>query len=374
VVRERERLRQTGEDDERLEAMSKSFVDAALDTCAACNLCSTVCPVGIETGTMVMGERAARRKDVAGTIASVTASSLGMVETMMGAALGAQDFARNTIGDNAVDFLGNAARKICFDKLPRPSPSLGRAPGGPKDRKRVPDAPRGEIVYFPSCASRLFSGGDTHLDLLSVPDAMVALLKRAGYDPVVPKHLAGKCCGQPFLSKGFPDKSKQVGDRLNTEMRELGSNLHPYVTDASTCASHMRSDGIAVHDSAEFLLDKVLPYLDVTTPLPVVAVHHNCSAQRMKEQPATEALASACARRISVLTSITCCGYAGDKGLFKPDLNDHALRFVKNDIPADCTIGVSTVSTCATGLSDHAGIPFVGIASLLEYVTRPKAV
>jgi D-lactate dehydrogenase len=126
-----------------------------------------------------------------------------------------------------------------------------------------------------------------------------------------------------------------------------------------------------VLDSAEFLVTHILPRLTITQALPVVAVHHNCSAQRLKEQPATEAIARACATEIAVLTSVTCCGYAGDKGLFIPELNEHATRFARQDIPAGCTLGVSTVSTCASGLSEQAGIPFVGLASLLEYVSRP---
>ena len=72
-----------------------------------------------------------------------------------------------------------------------------------------------------------------------------------------------------------------------------------------------------------------------------------------------------------MLSSVTCCGYAGDKGLFFPELNAHATRFAKGDIPAGCTLGVSTVSTCASGLSEHAAIPFVGLASLLEWASRP---
>jgi D-lactate dehydrogenase len=93
----------------------------------------------------------------------------------------------------------------------------------------------------------------------------------------------------------------------------------------------------------------------------------------MKEQAAIMAVAAACADTIAPLETVSCCGYAGDKGLFAPELNKWATRFVKNDIPADCTVGVSTVATCATGLSEHAGIPFVSLASLLEYVTRPDA-
>jgi D-lactate dehydrogenase len=117
----------------------------------------------------------------------------------------------------------------------------------------------------------------------------------------------------------------------------------------------------------------VLPRLKVIRKLPSVAVHHNCSAQRMREQAAIIAVAAACAEQVAPLETVSCCGYAGDKGLFAPELNRWATRLVKNDIPAGCTVGVSTVSTCATGLSEHAGIPFVSLASLLEYVTRPDA-
>ena len=107
--------------------------------------------------------------------------------------------------------------------------------------------------------------------------------------------------------------------------------------------------------------------------MPVIAVHHNCSAQRLKEQGAIEALAAAMAQKVVVLDAITCCGYAGDKGLYVPELNAHATRFGKAQIPPDCGIGISTVSTCATGLSERMGIPFVSIASLLEQVSQPVA-
>jgi D-lactate dehydrogenase len=235
-------------------------------------------------------------------------------------------------------------------------------------------APLGKVVYFPSCATRMFGASKTGYDLLATTDAMLALLRRASYEPVVPEHLNGRCCGQPFLSKGFPEDAERVGGKLQTQLSALSSqSACSIVTDASTCAKHMNEHhgDTPVADSAEFLLAKVLPHLTITQPLPVLAIHHNCSAQRLKEQASIEALASAIAQRTAVLSSITCCGYAGDKGLFFPELNAHATRFAKNDIPPDCTIGVSTVSTCASGLSERTGIPFVSFASLLEYVSRP---
>src|SRR5690606_10332664 len=45
VTRERARLRQTGEDPERLAAMEQDFEYAGLQTCAAGNVCALRCPV-----------------------------------------------------------------------------------------------------------------------------------------------------------------------------------------------------------------------------------------------------------------------------------------------------------------------------------------
>jgi D-lactate dehydrogenase len=237
----------------------------------------------------------------------------------------------------------------------------------------VAQSGRQSVVYFPSCATRMFGAPKSEHDLLSVPDAVLALLRRAGFEVIMPEHLNGQCCGQPFQSKGFPEQAAAVGGELKRELSALSdAGRLSVVTDASTCAKHLREfpGDAPVLDSSQFLLSQVLPRLTITQKLPVVAVHHNCSAQRLAEQPMTEAIARACADEIAVLSSVTCCGYAGDKGLFFPELNAHATRFAKADIPAACTLGVSTVSTCASGLSEHAGVPFVGLASLLEWATR----
>jgi D-lactate dehydrogenase len=234
-------------------------------------------------------------------------------------------------------------------------------------------APDKRVVYFPSCATRMFGAATRENGLLPTPDAMLALLRRAGFDPVVPDELEGACCGQPFESKGFPEEAARVGDRLNAQLTKLSdAGAVPVITDASTCAKHMKAHpGEApVMDSAEFLLLEVLPKLSIQSPVPVLAVHHNCSAQRLGEQEAINALAAAMSAKVIVLSSFTCCGFAGDKGLFVPELNEWATRFARGEVPADCRIGISTVSTCATGLSERVGIPFVSIASLLESVSR----
>jgi D-lactate dehydrogenase len=388
VSRERARLQATGEDPVQLAALDEGFQYAGLDTCAACNLCSLRCPVGIETGTMIMGERARQRDERARGIAQWAADHRGEVETVMRLGVGANALSRTIIGNGATDAIAAALRSVSGERIPRVSAALRPGPGAPRQPAPVnrhvdprtdgvpvavaQQAPAEKIVYFPACPTRMFGAPKTEFGLLPTPDAVIALLQRAGYDVIVPEHADGQCCGQPWQSKGFPEESKRVGAALDDELSKLsGGGRHRIVTDASTCAKHMRGAGGEVADSAEFLAEHVLPRLAITRKLPVVAVHHNCSAQRLKEQSSTEAVAKACADRVAVLESITCCGYAGDKGLFTPELNEWATRFAKSDIPADCRIGVSTVSTCASGLSERAGIPFVSLASLLELASRP---
>jgi len=387
VTRERERLRRSGEDPVRLKRLDDDFQYAGLDTCAACNLCSLRCPVGIETGTMIIGQRTERRGEFARGVAGFAAKHTGSIESGMRAGVGLANAAKSVVSAPVIEAVTETARRLTGKRVPRIYKALKPGPGAPtiadrQDAKTIgfplPTSLSGRqrIVYFPSCATRMFGAPKTEYDLLPVPDAMLALLTRAGFDVVMPEHLNGQCCGQPFQSKGFPQQAASVGGALKTELDALsGSDNATVVTDASTCAKHLREfpGSAPVLDSAEFLVSHILPRLKITQALPVVAVHHNCSAQRLREQPATEAIARACANEIAVLASVTCCGYAGDKGLFIPELNEHATRFVRQDIPAGCTIGVSTVSTCASGLSEQAGIPFVGLASLLEYVSRPVA-
>jgi D-lactate dehydrogenase len=390
VTRERARLRQTGEDPERLAALEQEFEYAGLATCAAGNVCALRCPVGIETGTMVIGERARRRTDADRRKARWVADHTMAVETGMKLGVGLQALGRTIIGDRATDALAGVARKVTGERVPRVSRTLRRGPGAPgpiaaPNLRNDPAAampvstatmPDNRVVYFPSCATRMFGAPTKENDLLPTTEAMIALLRRAGFDPVVPDHLDGACCGQPFLSKGFPEEATRVGDRLQARLTELSdAGAVPVVTDASTCAKHMREHPgeAAVMDSAEFLAAEVLPRLGIMKKVPVLAVHHNCSAQRLKEQAATEALAHAIADRVIVLNSFQCCGYAGDKGLFVPELNEWATRFAKGEVPADCRIGISTVSTCASGLSERVGIPFVSVVSLLEQVSRPAA-
>ena len=151
---------------------------------------------------------------------------------------------------------------------PRVSRAFGRdrarprraAPGAnPKaDGVPVADRPaRPTVVYFPACPTRLFGAPKTQLDLLPTPEAMITLLRRVGYEVIVPAHLDGQCCGQPWQSKGFPGgvRARRRPPGRPTAKPVTGRRA-PVLTDAvdlrqAPAAATLVATQVA--DSAEFL-------------------------------------------------------------------------------------------------------------------------
>jgi|TARA_B100001093_G_scaffold504592_1_gene560644 D-lactate dehydrogenase len=49
--------------------------------------------------------------------------------------------------------------------------------------------------------------------------------------------------------------------------------------------------------------------------------------------------------------TVTCCGTAGDRGIFHPELPEKALSNSLYQIQVNCSIGISNSRTCEFGLS-----------------------
>ena len=80
----------------------------------------------------------------------------------------------------------------------------------------------------------------------------------------------------------------------------------------------------------------------------------------------------ACAETAVLPDEVGCCGWAGDKGFTTPELNEHALRGLKNALPDGCTSGYSHSRTCEIGLSLHADMPYRSIVYLVDGCTTAR--
>ncbi len=126
-----------------------------------------------------------------------------------------------------------------------------------------------------------------------------------------------------------------------------------------------------MYDPVRFIRTHLLDKLEFVPQDKPIAVHVTCSTQHLGEAQALIDIARRCANEVVIPEGIHCCGFAGDKGFTTPELNEHALRSLKNAVQI-CEEGISTSRTCEIGLSRHGEIDYHGLVYLVDRVTRRK--
>lgn len=324
------------------QAIANDFQHLGIDSCAATGLCATACPVGINTGAWVQELRAEQ------------AQHQGTANWLARHQQGVETIAR---------FALKAGRPL--SKLQHKRPAL--PPAAQPFAARNVQAPTSEkVIYFTTCPNRVF-GSEAQEPL---PTVVQRLCAKVGIQLQVVEP-QGHCCGQPYLSKGYPtqaqDKQQALRDYL-WQVTEQGR--FPVVFDASPCALQVRDlEGLHCYELAEFLQQQVASKLQLT-PLSVpLMLHVTCSSRHLDQGQSLRALAAQCSTQVIEPEQIQCCGFAGDKGFTQPQLNASALEPLAAQVPQGCSHAVSNSRTCEIGLSHHAGqheLHYHHIAYLLD--------
>jgi len=378
IIREISRLRATGSpDDARLaERIERDFRYPGVDTCAGDGLCSTACPMNINTAEIVhvLREQGLPVGSSGYRIGAWSARHLGGVSRALRFTLGAADLARRAIGAGGVNSVGRAMHRIGLPlwtaSLPQPyNPARTASAPGQQSQRRV--------VYLPSCINRVMGAtpepdADTPEPLV---DVMTRLCRKAGYEVIFPDNMSGLCCGMIWESKGMPRQAEDKIRELEAALMKAsdGGNI-PVLCDQSPCLHRMREHirGMRLYEPAEFIETFLAPHLRFEPDDVPVAVHVTCSTRRMGLADTIISLARRCSTDVTVPALVGCCGFAGDKGFTLPELNAWALRNLRRAIDGGgARYGYSNSRTCEIGLTDHSGIPYKSIAYLVDAHTKP---
>ena len=268
----------------------------------------------------------------------------------------------------------------------------------------------------------------------SVPDRLLSLCAKAGYQVVYPEGVSALCCGMMFNSRGFASTAAGKSDELEAALLRASQNgKYPIVVDTSPCLKQMKESfsspllkvlcpaappallskprlhvlakgggggmvhGVnayakdcsrangeiapivslfsapkmgALYEPVAFIDKFLADRLEFSRVKDSVAIHVPCSSKKLGLEPAFARLAAKCADKVHA-SGVPCCGMAGDRGMRYPELTGGALQHLA--LPAGCTDGYSTSRTCEMSLSNHSGVHFRGLVHLVDQATKPKA-
>ncbi len=370
--------------DRTVDSLLADYDYAGLDTCAADGLCSTACPVGIDTGHMVKRLRDENNDDGSHRIARWIVDHAGTAESALRFGVRSAHALERTFGAGFVRGSVSVARRATGWQLPDWVPSQPRAPRG-LDFMTDRPATAPEAIVFPTCVSRIMGrprGRDA-----SQAEVLLELCERAGVSAWAPASLGGACCGLAMASKGHAEASMQLLEDLVERLHDLSDGGRiPVVLDASSCTHAALENGekldgtvrqkwedLDLRDVTRFARETIVPRLEITPIDGTTFVHPNCAARHFGADVDLVACVEAASRDVVVPENLACCGTAGDRGLIFPELSASALRKEKADLEAaDAGRFVSSNLTCETGLGAQTGRSFESFLYLLEEASRSR--
>jgi len=345
-----------------------------VETCAATGLCAQRCPVGINTGDLVrkLRGREANKTGTANWLAEHFATAVQGTRFMLHVANGAHLI----MGTRNLAKLSATMTRASKGRVPQWTPATPQ----PLQRLNLPKAPptdeRPRVVYLAACVSRAMGPAARDQEQEPLLDKTRSLLEKAGYQVIFPEQLNNLCCGQPFASKGYAEQGERKHqEMLDALLKASRGGLDPIYCDTSPCTLRLvqglTDQRLDLYDPVRFIRTHLLDKLDFVPQDKPIAVHVTCSTQHLGEAQALIDIARHCAKEVVVPEGIHCCGFAGDKGFTTPELNEHALRSLKNAVQI-CDEGISTSRTCEIGLSRHGEIDYHGLVYLVDRTSRPK--
>ena len=400
---------------ERAATLRKQYKYYGDQTCATDGLCSTSCPMKINTGelTHLIRQLNMNQSKAGYRIGEFAANHMAGIKSGLRVVLDVAHLGHVTLGPTLMTHVCRTMNKMGLPLWTTAMPKKHRQPkksdltqfiiersglkveggglkeegGGLKENTpstltpppstlTPPPSTFNQVVYFPSCINQTMGqsrqGGKKH-DLV---DEVIQLMAKAGYEVIFPEGMERMCCGQIWESKGMLD----IADRKSAELelalwKASGEGRYPVLCAQSPCLHRMKKvmTRMQLYEPAEFIMKFLVPRLDFHPIDRHIALHLTCSTREMGVAGDLIALARMCSRNVFLPEGVGCCGFAGDRGFTYPELNRYGLRKLRPQIEANhIEVGYSNSRTCEIGLESNTGIPYMSIVYLVNECTTPK--
>ena len=387
VQREIRELETTGADPERAARLRKQYKYYGDQTCATDGLCSTSCPMKINTGelTHLIRQMDMNNNKMGYKVGEFAANHMAGIKSGLRVVLDVAHLGHITLGPTLMTKICRGMNKMGMPLWTTAMPKKHRQP---KEsdltqfiiEKSIPHHEEEhlplKVVYFPSCINQTMGQSKRDGKIHDLVDEVIQLMAKAGYEVIFPEGMEKMCCGQIWESKGMLD----IADRKSAELEEAlwkasEQGKYPVLCAQSPCLHRMKKvmKKMKLYEPAEFIMEYLVPRLDFHPIDRHIALHLTCSTRQMGVDKDMIALAKLCSNNVFLPEGVGCCGFAGDRGFTFPELNKYGLRKLRPQIEKNhIEVGYSNSRTCEIGLETNTGIPYMSIVYLVNECTTKK--
>ena len=390
VQREIRDLEATGRDPERAATLRKQYKYYGDQTCATDGLCSTSCPMKINTGelTHIIRQLDMNKSKMGYQVGEFAANHMAGIKSGLRVVLDVAHMAHVTLGPMLMTHVCRQMNKM---GLPLWTTAMPKKKRQPKKsdltqfiiEKSIPHHYSSQsahsplkVVYFPSCINQTMGLSKEAPVKHALVDEVIQLMAKAGYEVIFPEGMEKMCCGQIWESKGMLD----IADRKSAELeaalwKASEEGKYPVLCAQSPCLHRMRKvmKKMKLYEPAEFIMTYLVDRLEFHPTDKRIALHLTCSTRQMGVDKDMIALAKLCSNNVFIPEGVGCCGFAGDRGFTFPELNKYGLRKLRPQIEKNkIEVGYSNSRTCEIGLESNTGIPYMSIIYLVNICTTAK--
>ena len=353
--------------------LSQQFQFAGMDTCAVDGICAIDCPVDINTGELIKRLRRENHSTQANKIALTVAKNFALAERLVKLVLHTGNAINKIAGSNGMHFFTKSIKKM-VPAFPLWSKSISKPVAIVSN-----EINNATFVYFPTCITRMM-GADKE-NKSSINEVIKSLCDKAGLQLFIAGNTTGVCCGQLFSSKGFaPAYNYTINKTVELLWQQTQKGKLPVLVDVTSCTLSLQHalpylsevnktyfNQLHFIDSIDFVADYLLPRLEIKNKKESIVFHPVCSLYKMNLLSKLQAIGKACAIDAVIPFTSGCCGMAGDRGFYYPQLTNCATKSEANEVITKTYDGYySSGKTCEMAMFDATGKNYQSVFYLLD--------